>query len=151
MSEDMKDKNVHGEEHVHDEHCNHDHDHEHEHGVTVMMENEAGTSEEYPVVDEFEYNDSVYVLVENPDGTVTPLRSVGEEGDLEFLTEDEFNEVAAAYNEFMDEFGDEDDDEDEDEDDDDLDADFHDDDNVHENGEFEQEYDEMDEAEDEDK
>ena len=80
------------------------------------MENEDGTSDEYPVVDEFEYNDAVYILVENADGTVTPLRQAGEEGELEFLTEEEYDEVANAYNEFMDEYGDEDeDDEDEDE------------------------------------
>ena len=98
----------HDHEHHHDENCDHDHDH----GTTVVMENEDGTSDEYPVVDEFEYNDAVYVLVENADGTVTPLRQAGEDGELEFLTEDEFSEVANAYNEFMDEYGDDDDDED---------------------------------------
>lgn len=102
----------HHHHHHHDENC--DHDHDHDHGTTVVMENEDGTSDEYPVVDEFEYNDAVYVLVENADGTVTPLRQAGEDGELEFLTEDEFSEVANAYNEFMDEYGDEDDEEDED-------------------------------------
>ena len=98
----------HHHHHQHDENCDHDHDH----GTTVVMENEDGTSDEYPVVDEFEYNDAVYVLVENADGTVTPLRQAGEEGELEFLTEDEFSEVANAYNEFMDEYGDDDDEDD---------------------------------------
>lgn len=86
--------------------------------MTVMMENEDGTSDEFPVVDEFEYNGMLYVLVENADGTVTPLRSVGEEGELEFLNEEEFNEVAAAYNEFMDEYGDDEDEDEEEEEED---------------------------------
>lgn len=142
MTEEFKEKNsvepaeteTH-EGHVHDENCDHDHDHEghvhdencdhdhdHDHGTTVVMENEDGTSDEYPVVDEFEYNDAVYILVENADGTVTPLRQAGDEGELEFLTEEEFNEVANAYNEFMDEYSDEDEDEDDLEDSEDEDA-----------------------------
>lgn len=87
------------EEHDHECGCGHDHDHEeHEHIHTVTMENEDGTTEEYPLVDEFEIDGVVYVLVENPDGTVTPLRAEGEEGDLAFLTEEEFTEVSKAYN-----------------------------------------------------
>ena len=81
----------------------------------MVIENEDGTTEEYPVVDEFEYNDAVYILVENADETVTPLRSVGEDGDLEFLTEDEFAELAVAYQEFIEEFGEDEEDEEDDE------------------------------------
>ena len=98
-----------GHDHHHDEDhecgcgCDHDHDHDHdEHIQTVTMENEDGTSEEYPIVDEFEIDGVVYVLVENPDGTVTPLRAEGEEGDLAFLTEEEFNEVSEAYKMLLD-------------------------------------------------
>lgn len=118
MSEDMKNKNteVVNEEVIqdHDHNHDHDHDHDHDHAVTVVIENEDGTTDEYPVVDEFEYNDQVYVLVENADETVTPLRAVGEEGDLEFLSEDEFAELAVAYQQFMDEFGEDNEDDEED-------------------------------------
>ena len=102
----------HEDGHNHDHEHDHDHDHDHDHEATVIMENEDGTTEEYPVVDEFEYNDAIYVLVENEDGTVTPLRHADDEGELEFLTEEEFNEVAQAYNEFMEEYGEDWDDED---------------------------------------
>lgn len=94
---------AHGHHHDHD-HAGHDHDHDHEHEHTqvVTFENEDGTTSEYPVVDEFEFDGSLYVLVLNADDTVTPLRSVGEEGELQFLTEEEFDEVSKAYNEILD-------------------------------------------------
>lgn len=85
--------------------CGHDHEHEAEeedmdleHVHSVIMENEDGTTEEYPIADEFELDGIQYLLVENEDGTVTPLRVAGEEGELEFLDEEEFNAVADAYN-----------------------------------------------------
>lgn len=95
---------AHGEHHHDHDHAGHDHehDHEHEHNQVVTFENEDGTTSDYPVVDEFEFDGSLYVLVLNADDTVTPLRSVGEEGDLEFLTEEEFDEVSKAYNEILD-------------------------------------------------
>ena len=80
--------------------CGHDHsdhDHEHEHVHMVTFENEDGTTEEYPIVDEFEYEGEVYILVMNGDETVTPLRVSGEEGELVFLTEEEFKTVSDAY------------------------------------------------------
>lgn len=101
-------------DHKHDEGCGCDHHHGEEgqgeeiledsaHTPMVIIENEDGTSEEYPIVDEFEYDDRIYVLVENADGTVTPLRANDDEnGELEFLSEEEFEEVSEAYNEFMD-------------------------------------------------
>ena len=82
--------------------CGCGHDHDHEHPMTVTMENEDGTTAEYPIVDEFEIDGKIYVLIENPDGTVTPLRAEGEEGDLAFLTEEEFNEVSEAYDQLLD-------------------------------------------------
>lgn len=96
---------AHGEHHHDHDHAGHDHaghDHEHEHNQVVTFENEDGTTSEYPVVDEFEFDGSLYVLVLNADDTVTPLRSVGEEGELQFLTEEEFDEVSKAYNEILD-------------------------------------------------
>lgn len=76
-------------------HEHHEHDHDHE--AVVTFENEDGTTEDYPIIDEFEYNDETYLLVLNNDDSVTPLRVLGEEGDLAFLEEDEFNEVSKAY------------------------------------------------------
>ena len=82
--------------------CGQDHDHEHhdhgdDHVHMVTFENEDGTTEEYPVVDEFEIDGVVYVLVQNGDESVTPLRVEGEEGELVFLTEEEFEAVSEAY------------------------------------------------------
>jgi uncharacterized protein YrzB (UPF0473 family) len=68
-----------GHHHEHGPGCDHDHDHEHEHMVT--FENEDGTTSEYPVVDEFEFDGELYVLVLNSDETVTPLKSMGEDGE----------------------------------------------------------------------
>jgi hypothetical protein len=83
--------------------CGHDHDHDHEHHHTpvVTFENEDGTTEDHPIVDEFELDGNVYVLVMNQDETVTPLRVEGEEGDLVFLDEEEFNKVSEAYAELV--------------------------------------------------
>lgn len=75
----------------------HDHDHVHEHQHMVTFENEDGSTEEVPVVDEFDLDGQTYVLVMNTDETVTPLRVDGEEGDLVFLTEEEFHKVSEAY------------------------------------------------------
>ena len=80
------------------DHEHHDHDHDHgDHVHTVTFENEDGTTEEYPIVDEFEIDGVVYVLVMNADETVTPLRVEGEEGELVFLNEEEFEAVSEAY------------------------------------------------------
>lgn len=84
-----------GSDHDH-EHEHHDHDHG-DHVHTVTFENEDGTTEEYPIVDEFEIDGVVYVLVMNADETVTPLRVEGEEGELVFLNEEEFEAVSEAY------------------------------------------------------
>ena len=86
-----------GNDHDHDhDHEHHDHDHG-DHVHTVTFENEDGTTEEYPIVDEFEIDGVVYVLVMNADETVTPLRVEGEEGELVFLNEEEFEAVSEAY------------------------------------------------------
>lgn len=95
-----------GHNHNHEEQdccCGHDHDHEHEHHHTpvVTFENEDGTTEDHPIVDEFELDGKVYVLVMNQDETVTPLRVEGEDGDLVFLDEEEFNKVSEAYAEMV--------------------------------------------------
>lgn len=79
------------------DHHGHDHDHDHDHAHMVTFENEDGTTEEYPIVDEFEVEGQVYILVMNGDETVTPLRVEGEDGELVFLAEDEFQKVSEAY------------------------------------------------------
>lgn len=93
-----------GHDHNHDQgSCcgGHDHDHEHHHTPVVTFENEDGTTEDFPIVDEFELEGNVYVLVMNQDETVTPLRVKGEEGELIFLDEEEFNKVSEAYAEMV--------------------------------------------------
>lgn len=92
-----------GHDHDNQESCcgGHDHDHEHHHIPVVTFENEDGTTEDHPIVDEFELDGNVYVLVMNQDETVTPLRVEGEEGDLVFLDEEEFNKVSEAYAEMV--------------------------------------------------
>ena len=88
--------------HDHESCCGgHDHDHEHHHTPVVTFENEDGTTEDFPIVDEFELEGNVYVLVMNQDETVTPLRVEGEEGELIFLDEEEFNKVSEAYAEMV--------------------------------------------------
>lgn len=92
----------HDHDHENGECCGgHDHDHEHHHTPVVTFENEDGTTEDHPIVDEFELDGKVYVLVMNQDETVTPLRVEGEEGDLVFLDEEEFNKVSEAYAELV--------------------------------------------------
>jgi len=86
-----------GHDHDDHDHHHHDHDHEHEHAHMVTFENEDGTTQEYPIVDEFELEGEVYILVMNEDETVTPLRVAGEDGELVFLTEEEFHTVSEAY------------------------------------------------------
>lgn len=86
-----------GHDHDDHDHHHHDHDHDHDHAHMVTFENEDGTTEEYPIVDEFELDGEVYILVMNGDETVTPLRVAGEEGELVFLSEEEFNTVSEAY------------------------------------------------------
>lgn len=77
---------------------NHNHDdHDHDHEAVVTFENEDGTTEDHEIIDEFEYKNETYLLVLNDDESVTPLRVLGEEGNLAFLEEDEFNEVSNAY------------------------------------------------------
>lgn len=87
----------HDHDHEHHHHHDHDHDHDHHHMPVVTFENEDGTTEDYPIVDEFEHNGVTYLLVMNSDETVTPLRVEGEEGELVFLDETEFDEVSKAY------------------------------------------------------
>ncbi len=77
--------------------CGHDHDHDHEHTPMVTFENEDGTTEDFPVVDEFELDGETYILVMNEDETVTPLKVSGEDGELIFLSEEEFHSVSEAY------------------------------------------------------
>lgn len=92
-----------GHHHDHDHEggcCGGDHEHHH-HTPVVTFENEDGTTEDHPIIDEFELDGNVYVLVMNSDETVTPLRVEGEEGELVFLAEEEFQKVSEAYAELV--------------------------------------------------
>lgn len=86
---------------------NHDHDHancgcgehEHEHFV-VDLEDENGNVVSCDVIDAFEYKETEYVLVQNPDdGSVYLFKSEGEEGELTVPSEEEFEEVTKYYEE----------------------------------------------------
>ena len=43
--------------------CDNNHDHKHE--AVVTFENEDGTTEDHPIIDEFEYNDNIYGCCQN--------------------------------------------------------------------------------------
>ena len=90
-----------GDNHDH----NHDHancgcgEHEHEHFV-VDLEDENGNVVSCDVIDAFEYKETEYVLVQNPeDGSVYLFKSEGEEGELTVPSEEEFEEVTKYYEE----------------------------------------------------
>lgn len=96
-----------------------EHEHEHEHegcgcgcgehdheALIVDLEDENGNVVQCEVVDGFEYKDTNYVLVENPeDGSVYLFKVVGEEDNEELVIPDdeEFEEVSAYYDSLEDE------------------------------------------------
>ncbi len=95
--------------HDHDHHHEHNHegcgcgcDHDHEESFIVDLEDESGNIISCEVVDAFEYKDSEYVLVQNPnDNSVYLFKSVGEEGELVVPEDGEFEEVTAYYEEVL--------------------------------------------------
>lgn len=77
--------------------CGHDHDHE---AMVVDLEDENGNIVSCEIVDQFEFKDNDYVLVQNPnDGSVYLFKVVGEgdEGELIIPEDEEFEEVSAYY------------------------------------------------------
>ncbi|MDD3225486.1 MAG: DUF1292 domain-containing protein [Clostridium sp.] len=90
--------------------CGSDHNHEgscdcgcgcgeHE-ALTVNLEDENGNSIECEVIDGFEFNDSEFALVQNPeDGSVFLFKVVGEgeEGELVVPDDDEFKAATEYY------------------------------------------------------
>jgi uncharacterized protein YrzB (UPF0473 family) len=76
--------------------CGHDH---HE-SLVVDLEDENGNIVSCEIVDQFDYKDNDYVLVQNPDdGSVYLFKVVGEgdEGELVIPEDKEFEEVSAYY------------------------------------------------------
>lgn len=92
--------------------CDHDHEgdegcgcgcgcgeHDHE-SLVVDLEDENGNLVSCEIVDQFEYKENDYVLVQNPnDGSVYLFKVVGddEEGELVIPEDEEFEEVSAYY------------------------------------------------------
>lgn len=72
-------------------------EHEHE-SFIVDLEDENGNIIPCEVVDAFEYKETDYVLVQNPeDGSYYLFKSLGEEGELVVPDDEEFEEVSAYY------------------------------------------------------
>lgn len=92
-----------GDEHDHDDcgcGCG---DHE---SLVVELEDENGNIVPCEVVDQFDYKDNDYVLVQNPeDGSVYLFKVVGEgeEGELIIPEDDEFEEVSKYYEQSLEE------------------------------------------------
>lgn len=72
--------------------------------MIVELENENGEIVPCEVVDEFLFNEQLFVLVQNPeDGSVYMFKVIGEgeEGELIVPEEDEFKEASAYYEKLM--------------------------------------------------
>lgn len=101
-------------EHEHEEGCACNHEHEGECGcgcgddeaLIVDLEDENGNIVSCEVVDQFQYKENDYVLVQNPeDEAVYLFKVTGEEGEEELIIpeDDEFDEVSAYYQDLTDE------------------------------------------------
>ncbi|NLK96162.1 MAG: DUF1292 domain-containing protein [Clostridiales bacterium] len=93
--------------HNHGEECGCGHEHNHDHSecdcgcesesFVIDLEDENGNVVSCPIIDAFEFEDSEYVLAQNPeDGSVYMFKNVNEE--LIVPEEEEFNRVATYYN-----------------------------------------------------
>lgn len=86
----------HNHEHNHEHGCDCGCDHDHE-SMIVELEDENGKTIPCEVVDGFEYKESEYVLVQNPENDAVYLFKVeGEDGQLVIPEDDEF-EAASKY------------------------------------------------------
>ena len=104
-----------GEGHSHsNEECCHDHEHEdcdcgcgcgcEDEVMIVELEDENGEVVPCEVVDEFTYNDQLFILVQNPDdGSVYMFKVIGDDdnGELVVPDEEEFKEASAYYESLM--------------------------------------------------
>lgn len=93
--------------------CGHDHDAEDncecgcmedDEALVVDLEDENGNVVSCEVVDQFQYKDKPYVLVQNPDdGAFYLFKISGEEENEELVIpdDDEFEEVSAYYEELI--------------------------------------------------
>lgn len=80
-----------------------DHDHEHE-SFVVDLEDENGNIIPCDVIDGFEYKDTNYILVQNPnDGSMYLFKAEGEDGELVIPDDEEFEEVSAYYESLLEE------------------------------------------------
>lgn len=96
-----------------DDHHEHDHDcgcgceGEHEHdALLVDLEDEEGNVVTCEVVDGFNYKETDYAVVEDPeDGAIYLFKVVGESEDAEFqnLDDEEFEQVRAYYESLLEE------------------------------------------------
>ena len=72
--------------------------------LVIDLEGEDGNTISCPLIDHFEYEEKVYVLAQNPeDDSVYMFRVEGEGEDEELVVpeEEEFDRVAAYYNEVL--------------------------------------------------
>ena len=91
--------------------CGHEHNHEHECNCgcedeipVVDLEDENGNVISCEVVDEFTYNESQFILVQNPEDDSVYLFKVvgeGEEAGLVVPEDEEFEAASAYYQELM--------------------------------------------------
>ncbi|NSJ92495.1 DUF1292 domain-containing protein [Clostridium cochlearium] len=89
------------DEHNHDCGCGCEGEHEHEHeALLVDLEDEEGNVVTCEIVDAFNYKENDYVLAEDPESeSIYLFKAVrdSEEGELENLSDEEFEEVRAYY------------------------------------------------------
>lgn len=88
-----------GNDDHHDHDCGCEGEHEHD-ALLVDLEDEEGNVVTCEIVDAFNYKENDYVLAEDPEGeSVYLFKVVGdsEEGELENLSDEEFEEVRAYY------------------------------------------------------
>ena len=72
--------------------------------LVIDLEGDDGNTISCPLIDQFEYEEKVYVLAQNPeDDSVYMFRVEGEGEDEELVVpeEEEFDRVAAYYNEVL--------------------------------------------------
>ena len=83
--------------------CGHDHEnecgcgcHDEEENFVIDLEDENGNVVTCPIIDEFEYEDNVYYLAQNPEEDSVYLFRL-EEDELVVPDEEEFDRVSAYY------------------------------------------------------
>lgn len=99
--------NDHDHEHNHDCGCGCGEEHEHDQeAILVDLEDEEGNVVTCEVVDNFNYKDNDYAVVENPeDEAIYLFKVVGdsEDSELQIPSDEEFEEVRAYYETLLEE------------------------------------------------